>query len=155
MYMIQTRTQNYSVWPNFFLPQYFVWLYMSQQTKNLLPPSIAVTEQMKHLRNTVTTSERIIRGWTFINRCLSKTFNIFWPNMLFNEALWRCTQDKLVEVWTKLQKWKYAGHKMRKESSAIANKALSWNPHGHWSRGRTTKKGLQNNRGGRWNSGKD
>jgi hypothetical protein len=155
MHMIRTRTQNCSVWPNFFLPQYFVWLFMSQQIKIfLLPMSIAVTEKMKHIQNTVTTKERIIWGWTFINRCLSKTLNISWPNVLFNEALWRCTQDKLVAVWTKLQKWKYTGHKMRKESSAIANKALSWNPHGQWSRERKTK-GLQNNRGERWNSGKD
>lgn len=108
--MIRTRTQNY-VWPNFFLPQYFVWLFMSQQIKNfLLPLSIAITEHMKHIWNTVTTNDRIKRGWTFINRCLSKTFNIFWPNVLFTEALWRCTQDKLVAEWTKLQKWKCAGH---------------------------------------------
>jgi hypothetical protein len=156
MHMIPTRTQNDSVWQNFFLPQHFVWLFMSQQIKNfLLPLSIAVIEHTKHIQNTVTTNERSTWGWTFINRCLSKIFNILWPNVLLTEALWRCTQDKLEAVWTKLQKWKYAGHKMRKDSSTIANKALSWNPQGQWSSGRKTKKRLQNNRGGRWNSVKD
>jgi hypothetical protein len=110
---------------------------------------------MKHIWNTVTTNRRIIWGWTFTNRCLNKIFYIFWPYVLFTEALWRCTQDKLLAVWTKMQKWKYAGHKMRKDCSAIASKSFSWNPHGQWSKGRKTKKGLQNNRGGRWISGKD
>jgi hypothetical protein len=41
---------------------------------------------------------------TFINRCLRKTFKIFWLNTISNDELWSLAQDTLLEQQIKCRR---------------------------------------------------
>ena len=67
---------------------------------------------------------------TFLVGGFKKIFKIFWPNIFLNGELWRHAQEKQMAVQIILQKWKWIGHMMRKDSTAIEKWTLIWNPQG-------------------------
>ena len=46
---------------------------------------------------------------TFINKCLRKTLNISWPEVVSNEDLWERTQQIHIEESIMRRKWKWSG----------------------------------------------
>ena len=72
----------------------------------------------------------------FINRCLRRILNIYWPEIISNEELWRNTGQVEVNLEIRERKWRWLGHTLRKPNDAIEKKALEWNPQGVRRRGR-------------------
>jgi hypothetical protein len=64
-----------------------------------------------------------------------KGCNIYSVRLVFNEALWRITQQKPEENQIKRRKWNCIGHTLRKEAGAIEKTPLDWNPQGCRRRG--------------------
>jgi hypothetical protein len=72
---------------------------------------------------------------TFVNRCLRKHLRYLGLKLASNEELWMHAQEKPVAVRVELRKWEGTGCTLRKESSAIVKKDLSWNHQGQRRRG--------------------
>ena len=72
----------------------------------------------------------------FINRCLRRILNIFWPKAISNQMLWKRTGEVTVEVEIMRRRWGWLGHTLRKPEDNITRQALSWNPHEKRKRGR-------------------
>jgi hypothetical protein len=66
--------------------------------------------------------------YLYTNRCLRKILKFSWSDVTSDEEMWRCAREKSVAIQVKLQKWKWTGHKLRKNSSAREKMVLSWNP---------------------------
>lgn len=73
---------------------------------------------------------------TFVNRCLRRLLNVWWPEIISNEDLWRDTGQTKIELQIRRRKWSWLGHTLRKDDGAIEKKALEWNPQGARRRGR-------------------
>ena len=72
----------------------------------------------------------------FINRCLRRILQIFWPERIRNEDLWIQTNQELVEVTVRRRTWRWIGHTFRKADTDISKQAIAWNPAGNRKRGR-------------------
>ena len=72
----------------------------------------------------------------FVNKCLRRILQIFWPNRITNEELWRRTNQEKVELTIKRRTWRWIGHTLRKPVEDITKQALEWNPAGSRKRGR-------------------
>ena len=64
----------------------------------------------------------------FVNKCLRWIMNIKWTDKITNEELWRITHQKSIENQIQRRKWNWIGHTLHKETGAIENTALDWNP---------------------------
>ena len=73
---------------------------------------------------------------TFVNRCLRKTLNIHWPELISNEELWRRTKETEMSIQVKRRKWNWTGYTLRKGNEAIEREILDWNPQWKRRRGR-------------------
>jgi len=62
--------------------------------------------------------------------------NIYWPEVISNEELWRLTEETEISIQIKRRKWNWVGYTLRKENEAIEREALDWNPQGKRRRGR-------------------
>jgi len=62
--------------------------------------------------------------------------NIKWTDKITNEELWRIAHQTSIENQIKRRKWNWIGHTLRKETGAIEETALDWNPQGYRRRGR-------------------
>jgi hypothetical protein len=71
------------------------------------------------------------------------------PEVISNEELQRFAQEKPVAVKSKLWKWKWKRHTLRRCSSATDKKALSWNP-SQCRRGRLRAHAMRMIKGERW-----
>ena len=72
----------------------------------------------------------------FQNRCLRRILNVFWPNIITNEVLHRATSTKPISLEIKKRRWKWLGHVLRMQSSALPKVALRWTGDGKRKRGR-------------------
>ena len=72
----------------------------------------------------------------FVNRCLRYILRIWWPNIISNKDLWKVTGQEDINVEIRKRKFKWIGHKFRKEDGEIPKAALLWKPHGNRKRGR-------------------
>ena len=72
----------------------------------------------------------------FINKCLRRILNIFWPEVISNQSLWEKTKQPKISQQIKQRKFRWLGHTLRKDSDSIAKYALKWNPQGKRKRGR-------------------
>jgi hypothetical protein len=73
-------------------------------------------------RETWKSTKKILKDLqTFINICLRKIFNIFWPNTVSNEELWSPVHGTPLEHQIKCRKWKWIGHTLRKGHTAVEN----------------------------------
>jgi hypothetical protein len=57
-----------------------------------------VTEQISH------------RLQVFVNRCLRRNINLWWPDVMSNEELWHKTSQEPIAVEIKRRKWRWIGH---------------------------------------------
>ena len=73
---------------------------------------------------------------TFINKCLRRILNIFWPEVISNQSLWERTKQPRISQQIKQRKFRWLGHTLRKDNDSIAKYALKWNPQGKRKRGR-------------------
>ena len=73
---------------------------------------------------------------TFVNRCLRKSLNIYWPEVISNEEHWRRTEETEISIQIKRRKWNWMRQTLRKGNEAIEREALDWNPRGKRRRGR-------------------
>lgn len=72
----------------------------------------------------------------FVNKCLRKVLNIYWPNTISNVDLWsRCNQNPISSEIGR-RRWNWIGHTLRKEAVEICRQALEWNPQGSRRAGR-------------------
>jgi hypothetical protein len=65
--------------------------------------------------------------------------SIKWLDRITNEDLWSITQQEAIKNQTKRRKWNLIGHTLRKETGAIEEIALGWNPQGYRRWGRLKK----------------
>ena len=72
----------------------------------------------------------------FVNKCLKRILNVFWPNTISNEELWQKTNQKKITDQIKTRKFRWLGHTLRKQQDDITKQALRWNPQGQRRRGR-------------------
>ncbi|VDP49350.1 unnamed protein product [Schistosoma margrebowiei] len=84
-------------------------------------------------RTTTTTMKKV---QVFINSCLRKILNIYWPDTISNSLLWERTNQLPAEEEIRKRRWKWIGHTLRKSSNCITRQALTWNPEGKRKRGR-------------------
>ena len=69
-----------------------------------------------------------------LNSCLCKICNIYWPNKISIEELYKKTNAKSIEIKTHRLRW--FGHVLRMLSDRMPNVALMWTPPGKRKRGR-------------------
>ncbi|VDP33088.1 unnamed protein product [Schistosoma margrebowiei] len=83
-----------------------------------------------------TTTTTIKKVQVFINSCLLKILNIYWPDTISNSLLWERTNQLPAEEEIRKRGWKWIGHTLRKSSNCITRQALTWNPEGKRKRGK-------------------
>jgi len=72
----------------------------------------------------------------FHNTCLRRICNIFWPNVISNEALYERTGSHSIVEEIKKRRFRWLGHVFRMQQSQIPKVALRWTPPGKRRRGR-------------------
>jgi hypothetical protein len=77
-----------------------------------------------------TTKETTSKIQVFINTCLRRTLNVWWPNKISNEDLWDITGQVSIPQQLLKSKWQWLGHTLRKPRDNITRQALQWNPQG-------------------------
>ena len=82
------------------------------------------------------TEKTVSKLQTFINRCLRRILQIYWPDTISNASLWETTGQLPVKEQIKKRKWTWIGHTLRRSNTCIARQALGWNPQGSRRRGR-------------------
>ena len=83
-----------------------------------------------------TTKTIIKKLEVFQNRCLRRILKIFWPNTISNRDLHTRTSTDPIEQLVQQRRWKYIGHTLRKEPTALPRVALRWTPAGKRRTGR-------------------
>ena len=66
---------------------------------------------------------------TFINKCLRRILNIYWPDKISNKDLWTKTKQLPAADEIGRRRWRWIGHTLRKPASNTTRHALTWNPH--------------------------
>ena len=77
----------------------------------------------------------------FQNRCLRQILQIYWPNTITNEELHRRAEIEPISTQVKRRRWRWIGHVLRKQTTALTRIALRWTPDGQRKRGRPKKLG--------------
>ena len=72
----------------------------------------------------------------FVNRCLRRILNIYWPEVISNEELWRRAEETEISIQIKRRKWNWMGHTLKKGHDIIEREVLDWNPQRQRKRGR-------------------
>ena len=72
----------------------------------------------------------------FLNKCLRRVMNIKGADKITKEELWRIIHQKSKENQIKRRKFNWIGRTLRKETGAVEETALDWNPQGYRRRGR-------------------
>ena len=72
----------------------------------------------------------------FQTKCLRRTCNIFWPNKISNEDLYRRTNSSPISTQIQKHRLKWLGHVLRMPQDYIPKVALRWTPTGKRNRGR-------------------
>ena len=73
---------------------------------------------------------------TFQNKCLRNILNIYWPNIISNQALLQSTSCSPIATLVKKRRWMWIGHVCRMPSDSIPRTALRWTADGKRKRGR-------------------
>ena len=73
---------------------------------------------------------------TFINKCLRRIHQIYWPNTISNRDLLLRSNMTGVKTIVRQRKWRWLGHTLRKGQEDITKHALRWNPQGRRRPGR-------------------
>ena len=72
----------------------------------------------------------------FQNRCHRRTLQIYWPNTITNEELHRRAEIEPISTQVKRRRWRWIGHVLRQQTTALTRIALWWTPDGQRKRGR-------------------
>ena len=72
----------------------------------------------------------------FQNRCLRRILQICWPNTITNEELHRRAEIEPISTQVKRRRWRWIGHVLRQQTTALTRIALRWTPDGQRKRGR-------------------
>ena len=72
----------------------------------------------------------------FQTKCLRRTCNIFWPNKISNEDLYRRTNTSPISTQLQKHRLRWLGHVLRMAQDSIPKGALRWTPTGKRNRGR-------------------
>ena len=72
----------------------------------------------------------------FLNKCLKRILQIYWPNIIRNEDLWKRTRQDKIANQINQKKFRWLGHTLRKDHDDIKKTSLKWNPQGQRKRGR-------------------
>ncbi|XP_037300014.1 uncharacterized protein LOC119190875 [Manduca sexta] len=72
----------------------------------------------------------------FVNRCLRRVLDVYWPEKISNVDLWKRCGETAIDQQIKRRKWKWIGHTLRRDPEHIPRQALDWNPQGKRKRGR-------------------
>ena len=82
------------------------------------------------------TSEIRRKIQVFVNRSLRYILRIRWPNIISNKDLWRVSDQEDINLQIRKIKFRWIGHKLRKEDGEISKAALLWKSQGSRKRGR-------------------
>ena len=66
----------------------------------------------------------------FQNRCLRRILQIYWPNTITNEELHRRAEIEPISTQVKRRRWRWIGHVLRQQTTALTRIALRWTPDG-------------------------
>ena len=69
-------------------------------------------------------------------KCLRRTCNIFWPNKISNEDLYRRTNSSPISTQIQKHRLRWLGHVLRMPQDSIPKVALRWTSTGKRNRGR-------------------
>ena len=72
----------------------------------------------------------------FQNRCLRRILCIYWPNTITNEELHRKAGAEPITKQVQRRRWRWIGHVLRQQTTALSRVALRWTPDGRRRRGR-------------------
>lgn len=73
----------------------------------------------------------------FINKCLRRIMNIYYPVVVSNTSLWAMAGNRDPVLATiKQRRWRWIGHILRRDNEDVTKQALEWNPQGSRRRGR-------------------
>ena len=72
----------------------------------------------------------------FQTKCLRRTCNIFWPNKISNEDLYRRTNSSPISTQIQKHRLRWLSHALRMPRYSIPKVALRWTPTGKRNRGR-------------------
>ena len=72
----------------------------------------------------------------FQTKCLRRICNIFWPNKISNEDLYRRTNSRPISCQIQKYRMRLLGHVLRISPDHIPRLALRWTPTGKRSKGR-------------------
>jgi len=89
-----------------------------------------------------------------VNRRLRYILRIWWPNIISNKDLCKATGQENTNLEIRKRKFRWIGHKLRKEYGEIPKASLHWNPHGNRKRGRqknSWRKSVIKEAGRSWN----
>ena len=91
----------------------------------------------------------------FQNRCLRRILQIYWPNTITNEELHRRAEIELISTQVKRRRWRWIGHVLRQQTTALTRIALRWTPDGQRKRGPPQENLEENSREGDEGKGLD
>ena len=67
---------------------------------------------------------------------LKPILQIYWPNTITNEELHRRAEIEPISTQVKRRRWRWIGHVLRQQTTALTRIALRWTPDGQRKRGR-------------------
>ena len=70
------------------------------------------------------------------NRCLRRILQICWPNTITNEELHRRAEIEPISTQVKRRRWRWIGHVLLQQTTALTRIAIRWTPDGQRKRGR-------------------
>ena len=80
----------------------------------------------------------------FQTKCLRRTCNIFWPNNISNEDLYRRTNSLPISTQIQKHRLRWLGHVLRMPQDSIPKVALRWRPTGKRNRENVMEKNHNN-----------
>lgn len=72
----------------------------------------------------------------FVNRCLRRILQIFWPVIISNNDLWNRTRQTPIELDIRCRKYRWLGHTLRKPADDITRQSIEYNAQGSRRAGR-------------------
>ena len=73
---------------------------------------------------------------SFHTKNLQKIVRIFWPQKKFKSGPSRSMTYESIQITIERRRWRWIGHRLRKDQGSTPRVAVEWKPEGHRERGR-------------------
>ena len=139
-----------------FIQLYLIWKSktVTTQTKLRIFRSNVKSVLLYGSKSWKVTNQITNRLQVFVNRCLRRILNIYWPETMSNEQLRKTAKEDSIKNQTRRRKWNWLGHTLRKTERSTERQALDWNPQGDRKRGRPEQSSRRTIEEEGWEGGK-